>query len=441
MADLRDGTGIGRAQDMTFRSLILVDDGRGEFGPLCDLRPVFGLRTGVGTQAERIAERLGLSVAAYRVPERLAGCVAASSGVPTNAPSPRPDDASESLVINGRLIATAAQVARCRALLASSGERVVVTAEGSLVAARLGANAADSFLSSGTIPESIERVVASVDLLATPWQILDGLGAAISEDIQRLRDRGESGYRELPADYAGRMGPHPVLLHTTAAIAPFVVFDASAGPILVGEGATIRPFAVLCGPCAIGAGSTVADRALIKPNTTCGPHCRLGGEIGGTSIVGFSNKTHDGHLGDSVIGEWVNLGAGTDNSNLLNTYGEVPVRLEPDGPRQRSGRIFLGAIIGDHVKCAIGTRLMTGTVIGTGAMIASSTPPPSTVERFAWITDEGARRYALPKFVEVMRTVMRRRALAPSDAYVALVERLHATAVSASAGAERGERR
>ncbi len=441
MVDTRDGTGIGRSPRATPRTLLLVDDGEGQFGPLCDLRPACALRTGVGTQAERLAELLGCDITARRVPDRLAAVVAALGGPVVNAWPAGVRGDGPHLAISARLVATAAQVATCRELLGDATERVLVTAEGSFVAAHLGDAAAERLLATGAVPSGVERRVASLGLLATPWQILDGLGEAIGDDIRRLRAGNGAGYRELPADHAGRMGSHPVLIHPSATIAPFVVFDASAGPILIGERATIRPFAVLCGPCAIGAGSTVADRSLIKANTTCGPQCRLGGEIGGTSIAGFSNKTHDGHLGDSVVGEWVNLGAGTDNSNLLNTYGEVPVRLEPDGPRQRSGRIFLGAIIGDHVKCAIGTRLMTGTVIGTGAMIASSSPPPSTVERFAWITDDGARRYALPKFVEVMRTVMRRRSLEPTEAYVALVERLHAAVASAGADGLGGARR
>ena len=100
-----------------------------------------------------------------------------------------------------------------------------------------------------------------------------------------------------------------------------------------------------------------------------------------------------GHLGDSLVGEWVNFGAGSVNSNLLNTYGDVAMRLEPDGSTERTGRQFMGCVVGDHVKFAIGTRIMTGTTIGTGSMIASSTPPPSCTPRFTWLTDAGARTY------------------------------------------------
>jgi hypothetical protein len=129
----------------------------------------------------------------------------------------------------------------------------------------------------------------------------------------------------------------------------------------------------------------------------------------------------------------VNLGAGTDNSNLLNTYGEVTVRLEASRPRERTGRIFCGSFLADHAKLAIGTRLMTGTSVGTGAMIASSASPDTTVDRFAWITDstddsttgDGVRRFRLAKFLDVVRTVMARRGVTPGPAYLARLSALH----------------
>ncbi len=403
--------------DASRAGVILFDDGGGAFGPLCDLRPFFGLRTGAHTHGERLAAMAGGVHVASFVPQHMVEVVRETGGVPTNALP-----AGEIFrIVNGRATSVP-DVARGEAF---------VTAQGEVLAAHLDHHAALAFARDRRLPDSVRIHEASADtLFRHPWEILDGLGAAITSDIMALAGRVEAlGYATLadphPARMGARMGVHPVVLHRTASVAPFVVFDASQGPIHVGERAVIRPFSVLCGPCSIGSGSTVADRALIKPNTTCGPQCRLGGEVGGTSIVGFSNKTHDGHLGDSLIGEWVNLGAGTDNSNLLNTYGEVSVQLEPNGPRQRTGRVFLGSIIGDHVKCAIGTRLMTGTVIGTGAMIASSTTPATTVKRFAWITDAGERRYALPKFIDVLAAVWRRRSLVPSPAYLARIAALH----------------
>ena len=161
-----------------------------------------------------------------------------------------------------------------------------------------------------------------------------------------------------------------------------------------------------------------------------GPHCRVGGEIGGTIFQSYSNKSHDGHLGDSFVGEWVNIGAGSDNSNLLNTYGEVIVRLEPDGGLVRTGRQFWGSILGDHVKLAIGTRLMTGTTVGTGAMIAQSRPPSSLVGRFSWLVDsaDGAKTFRFDKFMDTARAMMSRRGRSPSAATEAALRALHAKA-------------
>ncbi|MDZ4830789.1 MAG: putative sugar nucleotidyl transferase [Phycisphaerae bacterium] len=394
--------------------LVLLDDGQGEFGPLCDLAPVFALRTGAITTRERIERALGLAVAA-KVPASLEALVLETTGLASVLPQ-----GDSFIVVNGRL----AEASEALGLEPND----VVTSGGVVVAARLSRADVERFLASGELPRGTRSRPSSASLLVYPWDILNALGANITSDIAAMVPRAAAlEYAMLPDPHASRMGTHPVLLHRTANVAPQVVFDASAGPVVVGPKCLIRPMSVVCGPCSIGEGSTISDRSLIKPNVTCGMQCRLGGEVGGTSIAGRSNKTHDGHLGDSVLGEWVNLGAGTDNSNLLNTYGEVPVRLESDGPRVRSGRIFFGAVIGDHVKCAIGTRIMTGSVLGTGAMIATSKPPPTTLRRFGWLTDEGERRYTLSKFIEVAKTVMARRGVTPGPAYLARLAALHAT--------------
>jgi UDP-N-acetylglucosamine diphosphorylase/glucosamine-1-phosphate N-acetyltransferase len=414
-----------RGPDDERPGLVLLDDGRGTFGPLTDLRAAFSLRTGAGTTAERLARVLGPAVACI-VPKPLAALVAESTGLPTMAPP----GGDRFLVANGRLRSAVGLP------IPEPGE-ALVAADGSILVAHLRRTDVGRLAETGQLPDDIRREVFGAPLIASPWDLLDGLAAGLAEDIEAVAaEAGRLGYVS-PSAASGRMGEHVALVHASASIAPQVVFDTSQGPVLVGPKAVIRPFTVLCGPCSIGEGSIVGDRSLIKAAVSCGPLCRIGGEIGGTSIAGRSNKAHDGHLGDSVIGEWVNLGAGTDNSNLLNTYGEVSMRLEPDGPRQRTGRIFFGAVIGDHVKTAIGTRIMTGTVFGTGAMVACSTPPPSTVRRFAWLTDEGERRYELGKFVEVAKTVMARRNAVPGPALLARIAELHAIHAGSDTPSER----
>lgn len=237
--------------------------------------------------------------------------------------------------------------------------------------------------------------------ITTPWDILDHLPTLLKDDLEHAEPLDGSCE-------AQSFGDHRIDIHSTATLYSTTVLDASNGPIRIEAGVVVRPNAVLIGPCWIGEGSTIFESGLIKSNTSIGPCCKVSGEIGGTVFQGYANKCHDGHLGDSVIGEWVNFGAGTTNSNVLNTYGDIVV-TDLDGTRHKTGRNYVGCFVGDHVKFAICTRIMTGSIIGTGAMVATSTPAPSPTPRFAWLTDSGSRTYRIEKFLDVARTVMARR--------------------------------
>jgi UDP-N-acetylglucosamine diphosphorylase/glucosamine-1-phosphate N-acetyltransferase len=246
-----------------------------------------------------------------------------------------------------------------------------------------------------------KKIEVDLSVIESPWDILDQLPILLQHDLEHAEPL--EGGSEVSS-----FGPHRIDVHSTAILLPGVVLDASQGAIRIEEGAVIRPNAVICGPCWVGNNSTVIDGARIKPMTSIGPWCKIGGEVGGTVFQAFANKSHDGHLGDSVIGEWVNFGAGTTNSNLLNTYGNA-IATDLDGKRHRTGRQYVGCFVGDHVKFAIETRIMTGTIIGTGAMVATTQPALSPTPRFAWLTDNGSRTYAIDKFIDVARTVMKRR--------------------------------
>jgi UDP-N-acetylglucosamine diphosphorylase/glucosamine-1-phosphate N-acetyltransferase len=250
----------------------------------------------------------------------------------------------------------------------------------------------------------------------TPWDILEHLPTLLKDDLE---------YAE-PIDgtcVAQTFGDHRIDIHPSATLFPTTVLDASNGAIRIEANVVIRPNAVIIGPCWIGEGSTIYEAGIIKANTSIGPCCKVSGEVGGTIFQGYANKCHNGHLGDSVIGEWVNFGAGTTNSNLLNTYGEIVV-MDLDGNRHKTGRKYVGCFVGDHVKFAINTRIMTGSMIGTGAMIATSTPAPSPTPRFAWLTDGDSRTYRTSKFLDVARTVMARRNRELDAATEAVIQRL-----------------
>jgi len=378
--------------------MIIFDDGLGHLGPMTELRAAFEVRTGVYTTAGRLRAARPKTLGGYWVPAALAPLVASRADAPVND---LPGD-EMLLCANGRWAMPSADV------MASVhvGSALVESATGHILVANLRHADAEYFLTTGELHERVQvRHVQERVLYRYPWEVIGLLKDTISHDLATIEmiDAG------IPDGAADIVGGHPVEVHATSTIFRNVVFDATEGPIAVHENAIVRPGAILCGPCSIGRGTTVIDRAHIKANTVIGPVCKVGGEVGSTIFQGYANKSHEGHLGDSWVGKWVNFGAGTTNSNLLNTYGEVNVRLVPGGPRHRTGLTFLGAMIGDHAKTAIGTRLMTGSIIGTGAMIACTLTPPTTIAPFAWLTDDGQRVYRLEKFLQVAQTVMERR--------------------------------
>lgn len=399
--------------------IIIFDDDLGQLGPMTELRACFEVRTGMFTTAGRIVSCFPRSLAAYWVPDRLRDLVAGRADAPVNA-LPAEEVV---LCVNGRWALPDAS------LRLETGEAAIEETTGQVIVARLRHADAEYLLSTGQLHERVRtRVINERVLYKHPWDVIALMKQAIAFDVINTR---------LPdVKVAGRgveiVGEHPVEIHASARTYPHVTLDAEGGPIIIHDQSVIRPGAVVCGPSSIGPGSIVADRALIKPYTVLGPRCKVGGEVGATIFQGYANKAHDGHLADSWVGKWVNFGAGTTNSNLLNTYGEVSMRLGPGAPRQRTGLHFLGAIVGDHVKFAINTRIMTGSVFGTGAMIACSSPPPASVRPFAWLTDSPERVYRIEKFLKVMQAVMSRRDRTPTEAYVGRVRALHEQSTAAA---------
>lgn len=394
------------------RPAIFWDDDRGLLAPMRDLRPIFGVRTGALTTIDRLERALGLDPVGVFVPEALAGVTRESQPLPVNELA---KDAGPVLVVNGRCplpLDEIDQLGEGSALVEPSGD---------VVAAYL--DAADALmLLRGERPD-MEGVGVPHDVLITrPWHVRSGRDLAISVDLQLLAAEVPH-YADAP-DYITLIGPEPPRVHPTARVYPEVIFNTEDGPVVVDAGAVVRPRAIITGPAYIGPNSTVLEGAFIKPNTAIGHWCKVAGEIGGTIMQGYSNKGHDGHLGDAWLGEWVNLGAGTVNSNLLNTYSEVTAVAEPGGSRERTGETFFGCVLGDHVKTAIGTRIMTGTIAHTGAMWAASEAMSGCVGRFAWKTDAGLTGYRAGKFLDAAGAMMGRRRVEMGAAYAARVREL-----------------
>jgi UDP-N-acetylglucosamine diphosphorylase/glucosamine-1-phosphate N-acetyltransferase len=188
-----------------------------------------------------------------------------------------------------------------------------------------------------------------------------------------------------------------------AMVEPGVVFDVRNGAVVLDQGSEIRSGTRLEGPTYVGPATKVLG-GFIR-GSVFGPECRVRGEIAISVFMGYANKSHDGFVGHSIVGPWVNLGAGTTTSNLKNTYG--PVRLEVDGERIETGRINIGTLFGDHAKTAIGTMLATGTVVSAGANVFGTPTPPKYLPPFAWgCTGE---RMSEDGFLRVAERMMARR--------------------------------
>jgi len=374
-----------------------------DLSPMTDLRASFDIRTGMLTTRERLARQWDQGVAALWTPPGLEPVTALSCDLPVNLlPS-----GDSFLCVNGRWVYPAVRFE------VRQGQALVEGESGHVVAAELSRDDAAVFLKSGELPPHVERLEHEGRFLVRrPWELLAALPQVLHVDL--LAYEPQDGSRT--PQHVTLIGDGPFMIDPTARVMPQTILDAENGPIVIDALALVRPGATVIGPAYIGPHSQVLDRAIIKANTSIGPWCKVNGEVGSTIFQGFANKAHDGHLGDSWVGEWVNLGAGTTNSNLLNTYGEVLVRQRVGAALSCTGMQFLGAIIGDHAKFAIGTRLTTGSVIGTGAMIAASAPPPTCIAPFTWLTDEGARPYRIDKFIDVARAVMERRCVELSGA-------------------------
>jgi UDP-N-acetylglucosamine diphosphorylase/glucosamine-1-phosphate N-acetyltransferase len=396
---------------------ILFDDGQGMLAPLTDLRAAFEIRTGALTTLDRTRALLGGSPSSLYVPAHLADLVASRQSVPVNV------NASEADVIalNGRAPLAATLVKDL-----APGQALAEEGSGNIIAARTNA-AGVAALARGETPEGVAIAgrLPAPSLISRPWHVRTFRDACLAVDLDTLT----ANPGRVPPEGVLRMGDAPLRCALTARICPGVTLDLEGGPILIGDNAVIRPGAVLIGPCAIGDNTTVLERATIRPKTAIGPWCKVNGEVGGVIFQGYSNKAHDGYLGDSWVGEWVNLGAGTTNSNLLNTYGEIVAVAAQGSKYERTAERFLGAIIGDHVKTAIGTRIMTACVLHTGGMFAATAPVSGATPPFAWATDDGVRRYRPEKFLEVARAMMQRRNVEPTPAYM---DRLRALATAAA---------
>jgi len=239
------------------------------------------------------------------------------------------------------------------------------------------------------------------------WDVFSKNETAIQQDFDLLTKGRKS--QPIPENVQC-IGDKQIFIEEGASLA-FVTLNASKGPIYIGENAEVMEGSLVRGPFALCNHATVKMGAKIYGGTTIGPYCKVGGEVNNSVLFGYSNKGHDGFLGNSVIGEWCNLGADTNTSNLKNNYAQVRLWSYETEGFAKTGLQFCGLMMGDHSKCGINTMFNTGTVVGVNANIFGSGFPRNFVPSYSWGGHGGFTTYLTNKAFEVTQVVMARRAL------------------------------
>ncbi|CAL2075987.1 UDP-N-acetylglucosamine diphosphorylase/glucosamine-1-phosphate N-acetyltransferase [Tenacibaculum sp. 190524A05c] len=237
------------------------------------------------------------------------------------------------------------------------------------------------------------------------WDIFSKNDEAIRQDFNFLTEGRTS--QPIP-ETVNCVGRENIFLEEGAKLT-FATLNATTGPIYIGKNAEIMEGVVVRGALAMCENSVLKLGAKIYGATTLGPYCKVGGEVNNSVLFGYSNKGHDGFLGNSVLGEWCNLGADTNNSNLKNNYAEVRLWNYETGRFAKTGLQFCGLMMGDHSKCGINTMFNTGTVIGVSSNIFGSGFPRNFVPSFSWGGASGFTEYKMNKVNEVAEVVMKRR--------------------------------
>jgi UDP-N-acetylglucosamine diphosphorylase/glucosamine-1-phosphate N-acetyltransferase len=244
-----------------------------------------------------------------------------------------------------------------------------------------------------------------------PWQIFQYNGEAIKHDFNLLTE----GRTSAPLSETNRVTGSDNIFIEEGAVVEFATLNTTKGPVYIGKDAEIMENSSIRGPFAMCEHAVVKMGAKIYGPTTIGPYSKAGGEINNSVFWGYSNKAHDGFLGNAVIGQWCNLGADTNNSNLKNNYAQVKLWNYVEERFLKTSLQFCGLIMGDHSKCGINTMFNTGTVVGVNANIFGEGFPRNFIPSFAWGGTKGFQVYKLNKALQVAETVMKRRDIVLDD--------------------------
>ena len=260
-----------------------------------------------------------------------------------------------------------------------------------------------------------------LNLIIRPWDIWTKNAAEMNIDFDVLtKDRFSA-----PIDSSNTVFGDRIFLEEGARVKASIL-NATSGPIYLARNAEVMEGSIVRGGLALGAHSALKLGTKVYGATTLGPHCKVGGEINNSVILGYSNKGHDGFLGNSAIGEWCNLGADTNNSNLKNNYDEVKAWSYVDGRFSKTGEQFCGLIMGDHSKSGINTMFNTGTVVGVSANVYGAGFPRNFIPSFTWGGPQGTTEYMIKKALDTANRMMQRRGLQVDDVERTILEKVYA---------------
>jgi UDP-N-acetylglucosamine diphosphorylase / glucose-1-phosphate thymidylyltransferase / UDP-N-acetylgalactosamine diphosphorylase / glucosamine-1-phosphate N-acetyltransferase / galactosamine-1-phosphate N-acetyltransferase len=391
--------------------LLFEDEYWQRFTAIALARPLFDIRCGIFTARERIVAM----AAAHRLPVASVGlCRSHLMGVygPPEGLRGVLQTSEPLTLVNGRAL----DLTWLPDLLNAPTETVYIAGD-TLLGARISKALASAVLyylreqRAAIALEELRRFARVVEIghpeaplmLQYPWDIINYTGEQIARDTPLIAQR--IPLRTI-SDPTVTLRGEAIYIHPDARLEGPIVLDARSGPLVIDAEAHIEPFSFIQGPVYIGQRTLIAS-ARIRGETSFGPVCRIGGEVEASVIQGYSNKHHDGFLGHSWLGEWVNIGAMTTNSDLKNNYGTVRLSIEGLGQID-SGMIKLGCFLADHVKLGIGLHLNGGTVIGTGSNVFGVHTAPKLVPPFTWGGDV-FREYRIESMIDVARKVMARR--------------------------------
>jgi UDP-N-acetylglucosamine diphosphorylase/glucosamine-1-phosphate N-acetyltransferase len=403
---------------------VVIYEGRAwpTFAPLCLNRPVFMLSTGMATLFDKQIRYLNASrITLWVRPELVDFCrtrVIPQLKIPAAVNVPLDDQPA--LLVSGRTLLFRPFTPPAIECVSSEDQMIRI------------AHATRPGLSHEDVMNRTDRwlELTNLEQVEPEARLVQSLADLISWNEESLIE--DSIHLLKGAKKPPMIGPFTLIeeediwIGDDAHIQPGVILDASRGPIVIGTGAKIGANSVIEGPCYLGPAAQVRPLSYIKDACTIGRLCKVGGEVNNSIMLGHSNKAHDGFLGHSYLGKWVNLGAGTTTANLKSTYGTISLKI---GSKEiPTDRQFLGALIGDHVKTAINTRLMPGSYIGFCTTVAGSSIAPRFLPSFTFWSDKGAEPMNIEVAKRTMKAVYARRDIRWTEGDEKMVSQVQNTA-------------